>query len=126
MPRPDCPRGAVPKVPLESLRCGEAARIYSLGGNTDLQIRLRNMGVREGEEILVVKCAPLADPIEYRIGGMHLSLRRSEARQILVTNVHDGSSSFARHPHPWRGRGRRHRGGSDSPRRRFGRWLKRH
>jgi len=42
------------------------------------------MGFVPGTEITVVKCAPLHDPWEYRLKGSHVSLRRSEAREIIV------------------------------------------
>lgn len=91
----DNPHGAgIGTLPLGALRCGDEAVIAVLGGPPALQMRLRSMGVREGEPILVVKCAPLADPIEYSVGGMHVSLRHEEADHIMVRDVH----------HPW-GRG---------------------
>lgn len=80
-------------LPLTELRGGDVAVIRLLGGTEAFQSRLRNMGVREGEEILVIKSAPLADPIEYCLGGMHISLRRSEAREILVGEVRSGQEN---------------------------------
>lgn len=77
-------------LPLTELRRGDVAVIRVLGGTPAFQARLRNMGVREGEEIVVIKSAPLADPIEYCLGGMHISLRRREAREIWVGEVQPG------------------------------------
>lgn len=99
------------------------ARIMSLGGNPAFRDRLRNIGFREGEWVEMVKQAPLTDPIEYRIGSVHVSLRREEARRILVIDVQGAFEQF-----PGRGLGPRHhrrgwglRGGGLGGRRGFGR-----
>jgi len=106
-------------LPLTELRRGDAAVIRVLGGTDAFQSRLRNMGVREGEEIVVIKSAPLADPIEYCLGGMHISLRRREAREIWVGDVKPGQ----RCGHGRRGgRGRRGEMGPGECRRRWFGW----
>ena len=43
-----------------------------------------DMGMVAGAEVQMVKTAPLGDPVEYRLCGYHLSLRKSEARCIEV------------------------------------------
>lgn len=53
-----------------------------LHGAGTLHQRLLEMGVMEGEEIEVVRQAPLGDPIEILIQGYHLSLRKAEARLV--------------------------------------------
>ena len=42
------------------------------------------MGVLEGTEIEVVKLAPFGDPIEVKLRGYHLSLRKREAEQVEI------------------------------------------
>jgi Fe2+ transport system protein FeoA len=42
------------------------------------------MGVVPGTEVEVVRVAPLGDPVALLIRGYHLSLRKEEAREILV------------------------------------------
>jgi hypothetical protein len=42
------------------------------------------MGVVPGAEIEVMRIAPLGDPVEYRVRGYRLSLRRSEAAHVVV------------------------------------------
>lgn len=49
------------------------------------------MGFIPGEEILVVKNAPLRDPVEYRILNYDVTLRRSEAENVEVEPLHDKS-----------------------------------
>jgi Fe2+ transport system protein FeoA len=45
------------------------------------------MGLTTGAEIEMVKLSPLGDPVEYRLRGYHLSLRKSEAKTIEVELV---------------------------------------
>ena len=51
-------------------------------GSGALQQRLLEMGVMEGEEVEVIRLAPLGDPIEILIQGYHLSLRKAEAKLV--------------------------------------------
>ena len=46
--------------------------------------RLMDMGITRGVEITPVKASPLGDPVEYRLRGYNLSLRKSEAQMIEV------------------------------------------
>lgn len=75
-------RGA---VALDSLPFGTPARVVSVGGEGSLALRLLEMGVVPGAPLCVIKSAPLGDPIEVRVRGYHLALRRTEARAILVS-----------------------------------------
>jgi ferrous iron transport protein A len=45
------------------------------------------MGVVPGSEIEAVRTAPLGDPIEFRIKGYNLSIRKQEAVNILIENI---------------------------------------
>jgi len=92
--------GAEPET-LDQLRPGQAARVTALAGEEAFRARLRDLGLREGELVITVKQAPLADPVEYCVNGTHLSLRRSEARNVSITGA------------VWVG-SRRHRGGRAS------------
>jgi ferrous iron transport protein A len=53
-------------------------------GEGNLKRKLLDMGVLPGVVFKVVKLAPLGDPIEIKIKGYNLSLRKEEASQILV------------------------------------------
>ncbi len=50
-----------------------------------LRQRLYDMGICPGTKIDFVRTAPLADPIQVRIGGYHVALRRSEAQYVEVS-----------------------------------------
>lgn len=49
--------------------------------------RLMQFGVIEGADVEFLRCAPTGDPIEIRVMGSALSLRRSEAALVLVDEV---------------------------------------
>jgi ferrous iron transport protein A len=69
---------------LDKLAPGESGRIIKVSGKGPVRRRLVDMGLTSGAEIEMVKISPLGDPIEYRLRGYHLSLRRSEADLIEV------------------------------------------
>jgi len=43
-----------------------------------------DMGLVAGVDVMLLKRAPLGDPLEYKLRGYHLSLRKSEAQTIQV------------------------------------------
>ncbi|MCC6547823.1 ferrous iron transport protein A [Candidatus Sumerlaeota bacterium] len=67
------------------LEPGESARIVAVTSGNGIEQRLAEMGLTSGENVEVVRIAPLGDPIEIRIRGYHLSLRRSEAGLVHVS-----------------------------------------
>lgn len=69
---------------LRDLRPGQKGVILSLKSQGPLKRRLIDMGVTPGTEIFVRKVAPLGDPIEVNIRGYELSLRKDDARNILI------------------------------------------
>jgi Fe2+ transport system protein FeoA len=66
---------------------GEKAGIVKISGKTRLKRRLLDMGVVAGSVIEMVRRAPLGDPIDIKIKGYHLSLRKSEARHITIKRI---------------------------------------
>jgi len=69
---------------LDQLVVGEEARITSIAAVGALRRRLMDMGLTKKVPLKVVKLAPLGDPIEIRIRGYELSMRKDEAVHILV------------------------------------------
>lgn len=69
---------------LGELKPGELGKVVSIGEKGQMRRRIMDMGVTPGAEIKVVKIAPLGDPIEVTIRGYELSLRKEEAKQIIV------------------------------------------
>ena len=71
-------------VSLNELPYGADARVVAVEGEGAVALRLMEMGVVPGVPVRVIKAAPLGDPLEVRVHGYHLALRRSEAETILV------------------------------------------
>jgi Fe2+ transport system protein FeoA len=74
-------------VELAALSPGDAARVVDVEGEGAFRRRLLDMGFTKGATVRVIKHAPFHDPIEYCIGGTHVTLRAQEARQIIVVRV---------------------------------------
>ena len=66
---------------LEPRAKGKIIKVEGVGG---IHRRLLDMGAVSGTEFEVEKKAPLGDPIDIKIMGYHLSLRKQEAEIILV------------------------------------------
>ena len=69
---------------LAELKPGERARVTLVGGEGDAARRLMDLGLIRGTTVEVVRTAPLGDPIEVRLRGFMLTLRRAEAEHITV------------------------------------------
>ena len=72
-------------VTLDRARRGTLVRVSDVTGGDAIARRLVDLGFRPGTEVLVERLAPLGDPIQYRLHGYRLALRRSEARRVLVS-----------------------------------------
>lgn len=70
---------------LDALVAGERAVIVSLECPPAVTRRLMELGLIPGTEVELIRRAPLGDPIEIAVRGVHLSVRRSEARRIDVS-----------------------------------------
>jgi ferrous iron transport protein A len=69
---------------LAELRPGERGTVVVVRGEADAARRLMDMGVIRGTSLEVVRVAPLGDPMEVRVRGFMLTLRRAEAEHITV------------------------------------------
>jgi len=69
---------------LDRARPGERARVKAIAGAGPVRGRLLEMGFVSGTLVRVVRFAPFGDPMQVELHGYHVSLRRSEARTILV------------------------------------------
>ena len=70
---------------LTNLPIGVTAKVLAVHGNNAITRRLMEMGVVPGVAIRVVKSAPFGDPLEVRVRGYHLAMRKSEADTIEVS-----------------------------------------
>ena len=69
---------------LRDIPVGEDARVVRLTGEGPLKRRIMDMGLTKGTEVHVRKVAPLGDPIEITVRGYELSIRKSEAENVVV------------------------------------------
>ncbi len=74
----------MPVLPLSQMQAGQAGTIEELAGQGSVCHRLLEMGITRGTTIEVVRFAPMGDPIDIKVRGYHLSLRRQEAEVIKV------------------------------------------
>ncbi|MDO4442824.1 MAG: FeoA family protein [Slackia sp.] len=69
---------------LRDVAIGSSARVLKLSGEGPVKRHIMDMGITKGIEVFVRKAAPLGDPIEVTVRGYELSLRKSEAENVLV------------------------------------------
>jgi Fe2+ transport system protein FeoA len=69
---------------LSELAVGKRGQVIAVTGDAELRRRLLEMGFCNGATVEVVRRAPLGDPIEYRLRGYCLSLRREQAKHVRV------------------------------------------
>jgi ferrous iron transport protein A len=70
--------------PLTSLGAGMAATVAEINLPPATRPRLMELGLLVGTPVELVRFAPMGDPVEIKIRGYNLTLRRHEAEQILV------------------------------------------
>ncbi len=69
---------------LDELATGERGVIAGIECEPAVARRLMELGLVPGTDVEMIRRAPLGDPLEVAVRGLHLSLRRSEARGIHV------------------------------------------
>lgn len=69
---------------LKDAKIGETVKVIKLGGDGAVKRRIMDMGITKGAEIFIRKVAPLGDPIEVKVRGYELSLRKADAQYIEV------------------------------------------
>jgi ferrous iron transport protein A len=69
---------------LSELAPGEGGRVTKVAGDAEAARRLMEMGLMRGTDVTVMRLAPLGDPLEVRVRGFMLTLRRAEAEHIEV------------------------------------------
>lgn len=74
----------MPTQPLTSLALGSAAKVTEIKVPPQSRGRLLEMGLLVGTPVQLVRFAPLGDPVEIKVRGYHLTLRRQDAEQIFV------------------------------------------
>lgn len=70
--------------PLTSVALGAAVTVAEIKVPPASRARLMEMGLLVGTKVELVRFAPLGDPVEIKVRGYNLTLRKSEAEQIWV------------------------------------------
>ena len=104
------------RLRLSQAPAGTAAVVVDLAGEGPFRRRLLDMGFVRGACVRVIKSAPLGDPVEYCLGGTHVTLRKHEAENVVIAVLPNAVCSPRRHRRiQWR-----HGRGGHGPR-----WLRR-
>ena len=72
---------------LSELAVGASAVVREFPKTGAAFVRLREMGLLAGTTVKLVRTAPLGDPMEIKVRGYHLTLRKSEAEHVVVEPV---------------------------------------
>ena len=75
---------ATASQPLTALPVGAAATVAEIKVPAEHRSRLLEMGLLVGTPVELVRFAPLGDPVEIKVRGYHLTLRKHEADLIFV------------------------------------------
>ena len=75
---------AAARQPLTALPVGAAGTVTEIKVPPEHRSRLLEMGLLVGTPVELVRFAPLGDPVEIKVRGYHLTLRKHEADLILV------------------------------------------
>ncbi len=78
------PSGSPSPQTLADMSSGQRARVVEVHGRGGMALRLLEMGFVPGASCELIKRAPMGDPIELRLRGYNLSLRKTEASMIQV------------------------------------------
>ena len=74
---------------LKDLPIGKMATVLSVGGEGALRQHFLDMGIIPKADIIMMKHAPMGDPIELRINSYELTLRLADAEKIEITNIRE-------------------------------------
>ncbi|HSK69100.1 MAG TPA: ferrous iron transport protein A [Candidatus Limnocylindria bacterium] len=69
---------------LRDASVGETVRVVRLGGEGALKRRVMDMGITRGVQVTLTRLAPLGDPMELKVRGYQLSIRKDDAGLIVV------------------------------------------
>lgn len=69
---------------LRDVAIGDRAVVVKLHGEGAVRRRMMDMGITKNAEVLIRKVAPLGDPIEVKVRGYELSIRKADASLIEV------------------------------------------
>ena len=71
-------------IKLSELAVGASATVREFPKTGTAFVRLREMGLLAGTRVTLIRTAPMGDPLEIKLRGYNLTLRKSEAEHVLV------------------------------------------
>ena len=88
---------------LDALEIGKDAIVAAVEAeDTALRQHILDMGLTPGTEVTMMRYAPMGDPLEIRLRGYELTLRRADAARITLQDVHDAHNTPRANPHAGR------------------------
>lgn len=75
------------EMTLDALKPGQSGTVTSLKGDPGIRKRITEMGLTKGATVLVERVAPLGDPMDIKVRGYRLSLRKDEASRVEVARI---------------------------------------
>jgi len=72
---------------LDKVQMGTSARLVNIRSSAALRSRLLELGLTPGTDVSIVRVAPLGDPIEVKVRGYRLTLRKKDAALINCQKI---------------------------------------
>lgn len=72
---------------MSELKPGDIARVITVEGMGETQLRLMDLGLHPGAQLKVLRKAPLGDPIEIKLKSSLIALRIKEAENVSVEKI---------------------------------------
>ena len=69
---------------LKEVKCGQTVKVKKIEGVGAVRRRIMDMGITKGTELYIRKVAPLGDPVEITVRGYELTVRKNDAKCILI------------------------------------------
>ena len=69
---------------LKNAKVGDTVKVVKVEGEGSIRRRIMDLGITKGVEIYIRKVAPLGDPFELTVRGYELSVRKEDAKMIIV------------------------------------------
>ena len=77
---------------LDQLPIGQESIITAVGGQGELRCRFLDMGIIPKTRVRMQKVAPMGDPMEIRLRGYELTIRREDAAKITIVPEKEGGA----------------------------------
>lgn len=77
-------------VTLDQIKPGTSVKLISVTGGGQIKKRLTELGLTRGSVVTVERVAPMGDPMDIKLRGYRLSLRKEEASHVVVAHISEG------------------------------------